>query len=81
MKEPTIHFPVTCPLCATEAITEYPVADVANALLSSGADLILYAPCHDYHWTANECERQQVRQYMGIWSKAFSAEPELRAGV
>ena len=34
MREPTIQFPVTCPLCGNEALAEYPVAEVADALLA-----------------------------------------------
>jgi hypothetical protein len=74
MSEPVIQFPVTCPLCGAEAMAEYPVADVANALLSRSAELELYAPCHDYHWTASQWELQQVRQYMGAWLKSAPAD-------
>jgi hypothetical protein len=69
MNEPTIRFPIVCPLCGTEAMTEYPIADVANALLSRSTELKLHAPCHDYYWTASQAELQQVRQYMGAWLK------------
>jgi hypothetical protein len=67
MNEPTIRFPVVCPLCGAEAITEYPVADVASALLNRSVGLKLYTPCHDYRWTASQLELQQVREYMGAW--------------
>jgi hypothetical protein len=76
MNEPTIRFPIICPLCGAEAINEHPVADVASALVARSVELKLYAPCHDYHWTASQCERQQVREYMGAWLKAApSSEP------
>jgi hypothetical protein len=70
MNEPTIQFPVICPLCGAESLTEYKAADVASALLSRSAELKLYAPCHDYYWTASRGELRQVRQYMGAWLKA-----------
>ncbi len=77
MNEPIIQFPSTCPLCGTEAITEHPVADVANALLSRSVELKLYAPCHDYYWTASPWELQQIRQYMGAWMKPVTeTEPD-----
>ena len=70
MNEPTIRFPVICPLCDAEAITEYPVADVASALLTRSTGFELYARCHDYHWTASQGELQQIREYMGAWLRA-----------
>jgi hypothetical protein len=74
MNEPTIHFPVVCPKCGTEELGEYPVADVANALLVRSNSLQLYAPCHDYHWTASQGELQQARQYLGAWLTSLPAD-------
>ena len=67
MNEPTIQFPQTCPKCGAEALGEYPVADVANALLDRTNSFQLYARCHDYYWTASQWELQQIRQYLGAW--------------
>jgi hypothetical protein len=76
MNEPTIRFPIVCPLCGVEAINEYSVADVASALLARSVELKLYAPCHGHHWTASQREREQIREYMGAWLKAApSSEP------
>jgi len=76
MSEPMVQFPVTCPKCGTESIARYPVADVATALLSRSTPLKLYAPCHDYYWTASQWELQQVRQYMGAWLAAPQPAPQ-----
>ena len=73
MNEPTIQFPVTCPKCGAEAIADYPVADVADALLSRSTVLQLYAPCHDCHWPASQAEMQQIREYMAAWMKKAPA--------
>jgi len=65
MEEPVMRFPVTCPKCGTEALGEYPVAEVAVALMTSSNDLRLYAPCHNYHWIATPIESHQIREYLG----------------
>jgi hypothetical protein len=70
MNEPTLRFPIVCPLCGRETIGEYPVADVANALLTRGVELTLHAPCHGQRWTASRKELKQIRQYMGAWLQA-----------
>jgi hypothetical protein len=71
MNEPTIQFPVTCPVCGAEALAEYPVADVADALISRTGALQLRASCHDLRWTASKLELQQIREYLGAWLKAL----------
>jgi hypothetical protein len=65
MKEPTIRFPVTCPRCGSESLTELPIADVANALLVRGHILQLFVSCHEYSWAASQLELQQIREYLG----------------
>ena len=64
MTEPTIRFPVTCPLCAEETLGEFPVALIAIGLLQ-GNSVKLHAPCHDLHWNASQVELQQIREYLG----------------
>jgi len=64
MNEPTIRFPATCPQCGMEYLGEYPIAEVAAALLRGGR-LRLYASCHEYHWSASEREMEQIREYLG----------------
>jgi len=64
MNEPTVRFPITCPKCGKEQLDEYPVAEVAAALLS-GEKLRLLAACHGYTWNANPTELEQIREYLG----------------
>jgi hypothetical protein len=69
MNEPTIQFPVRCPKCGREELGEYPVAEVAAALLAPTSTLRLYAHCHEYHWTAGPAELAQIREYLSAWMK------------
>jgi hypothetical protein len=64
MEGPTIRFPVTCPKCGEEHVDEYPIAEVAAALLSHGP-LRLFASCHKYSWNATRTEVDQIREYLG----------------
>lgn len=75
MDEPTIRFPVTCPQCGREELAEFPIADVASALLLRRNTLHLYASCHDYYWAASQWELQQIREYLGApWLDARSVD-------
>jgi hypothetical protein len=65
--EPTVRFPVTCPKCGTERLTEFP-ADVVADALSRGADICLVATCHDVIWDASMLEVEQIREYLGAMS-------------
>lgn len=65
MEEPMMSFPVTCPQCGTEALGEYPVAEVAVALMTQRNGLRLHAPCHNSDWLATAIELQQIREYLG----------------
>ncbi len=67
MNEPTIQFPVSCPKCGEERLGEYPVAEVAAALLSPTSTLRLYARCHEFHWNARPAELAQIREYFSAW--------------
>jgi hypothetical protein len=72
--EPTIQFPVTCPICGTEALGEYSIAVVADALLVRTDPLLLRSQCHDQRWTATEHELGQIREYLGAWLKSLPGE-------
>ena len=61
--EPELRFPVNCPLCAQELLTQMPLAVIARAL-SVGTTIRLRASCHDVHWEANALEVEQIRQYL-----------------
>jgi hypothetical protein len=64
MHEPTVRFPVACPKCGTERLTEIPLQVVTDAL-QRGSDIFLVATCHDVIWTATELELEQIREYLG----------------
>ena len=65
----TIRFPVTCPKCGTERLTEFP-ADVVADALARGSEICLVATCHDVIWDASALELEQIREYFGATSKA-----------
>jgi hypothetical protein len=64
MIEPTVRFPVACPKCGRERLTEYPVDEVTDSL-RRGSDICLVATCHDVIWTATELELEQINEYLG----------------
>ena len=64
-KEPTVRFPVTCPICARALLTELPVALIAEALIV-GSSIRLHASCHDVYWDAQTVEIEQLREYLAI---------------
>ena len=65
MIEPTVRFPVACPKCGREQLTEFPINEVLHAF-NSGSEIILVATCHDVIWTATELELQQIYEYLVI---------------
>jgi hypothetical protein len=65
MIEPTVRFPVVCPKCGRERLTEFPIDEVLYAF-DRGSEVILVATCHDVIWTASELELQQIHQYLVI---------------
>jgi len=67
MPEPTLKFPVTCPDCALESVSEIPIAVIANSLLT-GKSLRLYSYCHDRYWTATFVERERLRKSLAEYS-------------
>jgi hypothetical protein len=65
MPEPTLKFPVTCPACALESVSEVPIAVIANALLT-GKGIRLHSSCHDHYWTATFVEREELRNALAL---------------
>jgi len=63
MLEHTIRFPVACPKCGRERLTELPINEVVYAL-NRGSDITLVATCHDVIWTATELELEQIHEYL-----------------
>jgi hypothetical protein len=75
MSELMIRFPVVCPKCGNEHLTEFPVRIVADALLRD-AGISLVAVCHGTTWKASDSELDQIRQYLGIvWLDAQRSIP------
>jgi len=58
-----LRFPVHCPLCDQEVLTQIPRAAVARAL-SAGAIIRLRSSCHGVRWDATDGEVEQIRQYL-----------------
>jgi hypothetical protein len=65
MIEPAVRFPVACPKCGRERLTEFSVDEVVDAL-KRGTDICLVATCHDVIWTATELELEQIQEYLVI---------------
>jgi hypothetical protein len=65
MIEPTVKFPIACPKCGRERLTEFPINEVVDAL-KRGSDICLVATCHDVIWTATELELEQIHDYLVI---------------
>ena len=63
MIEPTVRFPVVCPKCGREKLTEFALNEVAHAL-NRGSEISLVATCHDVIWTATELELEQIHTYL-----------------
>ena len=63
MREPNVRFPVACPKCGMERLTEIPF-DVVKDALQRGSDICLVATCHDVIWTATELELEQIDEYL-----------------
>jgi hypothetical protein len=78
MNEPMIRFPVRCPQCGSEALTAFPVATVANALIQRNR-IRLHTDCHGIAWYANNTEMEQIREYLGApWLDAQRVDQAFR---
>jgi hypothetical protein len=64
MRDPEVLMPVQCPECRQEWLEGFPVALVADALLS-GNRLRITSRCHSKEWHATAVEMEQIRQYLG----------------
>jgi hypothetical protein len=61
--EPSLRFPVVCPICAKEQLATFSIAILTRGLLS-GKSIRLYAACHDKYWDATRIEKEQLREYL-----------------
>ena len=62
--EGRVSFPIRCPECGKQAITQYRAIDVVGALIN-GRPIHLYTACHDRSWIASYVEVQQIRAHVG----------------
>ena len=85
MKDPEVLMPIQCPQCRQEWLEGFPVALVADALLS-GNRLRITSRCHSREWHASAVEMEQMREYLsagcigrrntsGKYAAAVSANP------
>ena len=63
MKDPEVLMPIQCPECRQEWLEGFPVALVADALLS-GNRLRIRSRCHGAEWHATAVEMEQIREYL-----------------
>ena len=77
--EPVLRFPVNCPLCGEDLLTQMPMA-AAERALSAGAVIGLRSNCHGVRWEATDREVEQIRQYFDAVRVATEAteSPSLR---
>jgi hypothetical protein len=61
--EPVLRFPVICPSCASECLSESAVASIAAALLR-GSAIPLHCMRDGFSWNAGKDERAQIRAYL-----------------
>jgi hypothetical protein len=73
MIDPTFRFPVVCPKCGREQLSELPTDEVVYAL-NRGSEISLVATCHDVIWTATELELQQIHEYLVVLRGAWASE-------
>jgi hypothetical protein len=72
MNESLIRFPITCPRCGNESLTEFP-AVVVTIATAEWHSMRLYAPCHKVFWDASELELEQIGAYLGASSIGASS--------
>jgi hypothetical protein len=64
MRDLSIRFPVTCPLCGDDSLDCRRFQEIVDALFRF-KPFALFAPCHGAHWTASAMELEQIRDYVG----------------
>jgi hypothetical protein len=63
MEDRLLRFPLVCPECGMELLTELSAAAVVQALVT-GDSMRFYARCHHRVWQASVIERDQLRRYL-----------------
>jgi hypothetical protein len=64
MEESLIRFPITCPRCGNESLTEFR-AVIATIAVIEWQSMRLYSPCHEVFWEASDIELDQIGAYIG----------------
>jgi hypothetical protein len=64
MEQSLIRFPITCPLCGSESLTEFRAVIVTIAV-SEWHSMRLYSRCHQVFWDASDIELDQIGAYLG----------------
>jgi hypothetical protein len=59
-----IRFPITCPRCGSESLTEFRAVVVTIAVIEWHS-MRLYSRCHHVFWDASEIELDQISAYLG----------------
>jgi C4-dicarboxylate-specific signal transduction histidine kinase len=80
MFESRVRFPVKCPICGSELLTEMAGTDITSALINNRR-IRLYASCHDVSWDASEVEVRQLREYMEAISDRTHTNTERKEAV
>jgi hypothetical protein len=65
MFEAQLRFPITCPECGKEALSNLSIA-AARKALRSGESLTLRSNCHAVEWVATSREMEQIREYLDL---------------
>jgi hypothetical protein len=62
--EGRVSFPIRCPVCGQEVVTQYRAVDIVGAIIN-GRPIHLFAACHEQSWIAGYVEVQQIRAHLG----------------
>jgi hypothetical protein len=72
MSEPEILFPVQCPVCRQQSLTEFRISVIAEALQT--LEIRLYANCHLTSWDASAAELARLRKHLDeVWREHAEA--------
>jgi hypothetical protein len=76
MEESLIRFPITCPRCGNESLTEFRAVVVTIAVVEWHS-MRLYSRCHHVFWNASDIELDQIGAYLGAsWIGARPPIPD-----
>ena len=64
MEESLIRFPITCPRCGNESLTEFRAVVVTIAVVGWHS-MRLYSRCHHVFWNASDIVLDQIGAHLG----------------